>query len=151
VLTPSPAIARGPQLGVATPLAKSRFNDVIREGAEVIGDEFSAQLVRRRKGITLRAGMILKVWLASERTKCFLTYGPIQKDIWRDALEDGHDSKAIRGALNYRRIPNTRVYALSQPTDSGIVGVLDSVDADKADRTDEPVTWINLREEVGKS
>ena len=32
-----------------------------REGSEVIGDEFASQLVRRRKGITLRAGMILKV------------------------------------------------------------------------------------------
>lgn len=49
------------QLGAATPLAQSRFTDVMREGGEVIADEFAAQIVRRRRGITLRAGMILKV------------------------------------------------------------------------------------------
>lgn len=55
------SLSQGTQLGAITPLAQSRFTDVLREGGEVIADEFAGQLVRRRRGVTLRAGMILKV------------------------------------------------------------------------------------------
>ena len=141
------SLAKGAQLGAATPLAQSRFTDVLREGGEVITDEFAGQIVRRRRGITLRAGTILK------------------KDIWHETVEDsahahghGHASQSegsgpnVRGALNFRRIEATDVYALSQPTDGGIVGVLDAVktgrsqEADK-ERKEDRVTWVNLREE----
>jgi hypothetical protein len=55
------SLSKVSQLGATTPLAQSRFSDVLREGGEVIADEFAGQLVRRRRGVTLRAGMILKV------------------------------------------------------------------------------------------
>jgi hypothetical protein len=54
-------LSKGAQLGTATPAVQSRFTDVLREGGEVITDEFASQIVRRRRGITLRAGTILKV------------------------------------------------------------------------------------------
>lgn len=57
------SLSQVPQLGATTSLAQSRFSDVLREGGEVIADEFASQLVRRRRGVTLRSGMILKVWL----------------------------------------------------------------------------------------
>lgn len=116
------------QLGATTPLAQSRFEDVLREGGEVIADEFANQLVRRRRGVTLRAGMILK------------------KDIWRNADEGAHPDKQIKGTLNFRRIPGTNTYALSQPTERGILGVLDEV-AREERTTEDRVTWVNLREE----
>lgn len=145
------SLARGAQLGAVTPLAQSRFTDVLREGGEVITDEFAGQIVRRRRGITLRAGTILK------------------KDIWHETVEDsahahghahghGHASKSddsessVRGALNFRRIEATDVYALSQPTDGGIVGVLDAIKTGRSqeaekERKEDRVTWVNLREE----
>lgn len=65
------ALSRDAQLAAATPLAQSRFTDVLREGSEVIGDEFASQLVSRRRGITLRAGTILKVGI----WETFIRYG----------------------------------------------------------------------------
>jgi hypothetical protein len=124
------SLSKGAQLGATTPLAQSRFSDVLREGGEVIADEFATQLVRRRRGVTLRAGMILK------------------KDIWRDAVEDGQSGVAIKGTLNFRRIPGTTIYALSQPTERGILGVLEEVERNDGDgAADDKVTWVNLREE----
>lgn len=70
----------------------------------------------------------------------------MQKDIWRDAAEDSHPSK-IRGAINFRQIEGTEIYALSQPTESGMTGVLDTVNHGKTESQDNRVTWINLREE----
>lgn len=62
-LTDLGTLSKGAQLGVVTPLAQSRFANVLREGGELITDEFASQIVRRRRGITLRAGTILKVHL----------------------------------------------------------------------------------------
>lgn len=44
----------------------------------------------------------------------------------------------------------TNIYALSQPTDAGIIGVLDAIRRGRADKTEDRVTWVNLREEVSQ-
>ena len=69
-LTDLGSLSKGAQLGVSTPLAQSRFTDVLREGGELITDEFASQIVRRRRGITLRAGTILKARQTSEVCHC---------------------------------------------------------------------------------
>lgn len=70
----------------------------------------------------------------------------VQKDIWRGAEDGAHPDKQIKGTLNFRRIPGTNTYALSQPTGRGILGVLEEVA--REERTSEDrVTWVNLREE----
>ncbi|KAL8278970.1 hypothetical protein RQP46_008639 [Phenoliferia psychrophenolica] len=98
--------------------------DVQRNGGELIGDEWARQIVRNRSGIILRAGMILK------------------NDQWRSMAEG--QEPTIRGAINFRRVPNSSLYGLSQPTQDGIERVLESV---RRDNAGAKIVWINLREE----
>lgn len=109
------------------------------EKVAIAGDEFAHQIVRvslpphllrailtpmtqDRSGIILRASTILK------------------NDQWRTA--DALQETTIDGAINFRRVGTTSLYALSQPTEDGIKRVLDLVNEGK-----EKVVWINLREE----
>ncbi|SGZ32317.1 BQ5605_C040g11854 [Microbotryum silenes-dioicae] len=112
---------------------------VQRKGNQVVGDEWAQQIVRNRGGIILRPGMILK------------------NDQWRIAAADapaGDDASSsnadfgstIRGAINFRRVPNSSLYGLSQPSQDGIVKVLEEVRQGMVDRQ-AAIVWINLREE----
>ncbi|KAK4050677.1 hypothetical protein OIV83_003403 [Microbotryomycetes sp. JL201] len=94
-------------------------------GGEIIGDEWARQIVRNRGGIILRSGMILK------------------NDQWTASAE-GQDER-VRGAINFRRVQDSYLYGLSQPTQDGIERVLDIVSKERpaGGRT----VWINLREE----
>jgi hypothetical protein len=55
-------------------------------------------------------------------------------------VEDG-----VRGAINFRRIPDTKIYALGQPTLEAIEEVLDRIKT--AHPSAERIVWITLREE----
>lgn len=85
-----------------------------------------------RSGIILRAGMILK------------------NDQWR-ATAEGTEGEAgtsdqehlVKGAINFRRVPKSSLYGLSQPTQEGIKRVLKSVREGR--KGDGRVVWINLR------
>lgn len=58
------------------------------------------------------------------------------------------DSLNVRGAINYRRVPHSSLYALSQPTQAGIAGVLQGVKKDMVHKgVAKKIVWINLREE----
>ena len=57
----------GPHISLSSSIGPKRTDSQIDE-SEAIGDEFATQLVRTRRGITLRAGTILKV-----RRRCILT------------------------------------------------------------------------------
>lgn len=105
--------------------AKARAIDVKRNGAEIVGDEWSKQIVQNRVGITLRSGMILKndQWLASSMSGSLAS-----------------DQVSIKGAINFRRVPQSSLYALGQPNQAGIESVLDQVL-----ESSEKVVWINLR------
>lgn len=83
-------------------------------------------LLQNRSGIILRAGMILK------------------NDQWRTSTDDHEPT--IRGAINFRRVPASSLYALSQPTQDGIVRVLQTV-REKMKYEDGSINWLNLREE----
>lgn len=78
---------------------------------------------QNRSGIILRTGMILK------------------NDQWR-ATAEGQE-QVVRGAINFRRVPHSSLYGLSQPTQDGIARVLESVREGR--KSDGQVVWINLR------
>lgn len=80
---------------------------------------------QNRRGITLRAGLILK------------------SDQW--ATEFKQTDHGLRGAINFRRVPDTSLFALSQPTEEGIDRAVEN--ARKDAKSGDKVTWINLREE----
>lgn len=65
----------------------------------------------------------------------------LKNDQW-SASAEGHEP-VVRGAINFRRVPNSSLYGLSQPTQDGIKRVLATVRRDIAE--DGHVVWINLR------
>ncbi|GAA5856222.1 hypothetical protein JCM8547_000828 [Rhodosporidiobolus lusitaniae] len=93
-----------------------------------VGDEWVGQIVRNRSGIILRTGMILK------------------SDQWLALAEGQEESRSVRGAINFRRVPgDTFLYGLSQPTGEGIRRVLETVKGDL--KEDATIVWVGVREE----
>jgi hypothetical protein len=126
-----------------TPGAKRKLADARRNGGEVVGDEWARQIVRvsplpsyaqeytdsdlqNRTGIMFRKGMILK------------------NDQWRVASVEGEvPSIPIRGAINFRRVPDSNLYGLSQPTQDAIEKVLENVR--QGMDSNGQIVWMNLR------
>ncbi|KAG0151897.1 hypothetical protein CROQUDRAFT_36078 [Cronartium quercuum f. sp. fusiforme G11] len=120
------ALARGHVPTVASTAAmKLQFADLERAGGEIVGTEWGHHIVDTRRGITLRAGLILK------------------SDQW--PTQFSRDDRQIRGAVNFRRVPGTYLFGLSQPTQEGIDLIVEKVRAEAT--TSQRLTWINLREE----
>jgi hypothetical protein len=68
-----------------------------------------------------------------------------QQEICNNANTERHHSFVIDGASNFRRIENTHVYGVAQPTVNGLRQVIRSLLSDKP--KSECILWINLREE----
>jgi hypothetical protein len=67
----------------------------------------------------------------------------LKLDQWvRESLHVEHD---IRGAINFRQVPDTKIYALGQPTLSAIDEVVQIVK--DAHPSTSSILWITLREE----
>ncbi|KAI5474355.1 metal ion binding protein, partial [Pseudohyphozyma bogoriensis] len=121
------AIAKGEAGELSAPTngsLKDRFAEITSTGGEVVGEEWANQIVRNRGGIILRSGMILK------------------DDRWRVSDEE---NPSVRGAMNFRRVPESSLYGLSQPTQEGVEGVLKQVESNM--HGEGTIAWINLREE----
>ncbi|GAA6033114.1 hypothetical protein JCM8097_002951 [Rhodosporidiobolus ruineniae] len=97
-----------------------------QEGGAV-GDEWAMQIIRNRSGIILRTNMILK------------------QDIWLRLAEGQEASTTVRGTINFRRVPGSLLYGLSQPTEEGIRRVLETVKADV--KPGAKIVWVGVREE----
>lgn len=67
----------------------------------------------------------------------------LKSDQWR--AESHHVENGVRGAINFRQIPDTNIYALGQPTIEAIDEVVRRVH--KAHPNASKVVWITLREE----
>ncbi|KAK0223506.1 inositol hexakisphosphate-domain-containing protein [Armillaria fumosa] len=106
-------------------LVPGRNNDVAIAGGQILGDEFSTHVIKHRSGIILRESTLLKSdqWLSQGRS-----------------VDDG-----VRGAINFRRVPGTNIYALGQPTIEAIDEVVDRIK--DAHPSAQRVVWITLREE----
>lgn len=67
----------------------------------------------------------------------------LKSDQWR--AESHHVENGVRGAINFRQIPDTDIYALGQPTIEAIDEVVQRVN--EAHPQVSKVIWITLREE----
>ncbi|KAG6832796.1 hypothetical protein H0H92_009414 [Tricholoma furcatifolium] len=109
----------------ARSLVPGRKNDAAIAGGQVLGDEYSDHVVKSRSGIILREGTLLK------------------SDQWlRESTRVEHD---VRGAINFRSIPDTNIFALGQPSVAAIDEVVDLVK--EAHPDSQQIVWITLREE----
>ncbi|KAF5391632.1 hypothetical protein D9757_002462 [Collybiopsis confluens] len=100
-------------------------NDAAISGGQILGDEYSTHVVKNRSGIILRESTLLK------------------SDRWnRETHSIEFD---IRGAANFRRTPNTNIYALGQPTTEAIDEVVRRVK--EKNPSAQRILWITLREE----
>ncbi|CAH7666719.1 inositol hexakisphosphate-domain-containing protein [Phakopsora pachyrhizi] len=118
---------------VSTTEMRLKFENLERAGGEVVGSEWAHHIVDTRRGIILRSGLILK------------------SDQWPAQFDK--DDKQIKGALNFRKVPESDLFGLSQPTQDGIDRVVDhithSINSNNKfpKTTKNRLTWINLREE----
>jgi len=67
----------------------------------------------------------------------------LKSDRWLS--ESQHASLEMRGAINFRNIPGTNIYALGQPTIEAIDEVIDRIKL--AHPEAGRITWVTLREE----
>ncbi|KAF8176691.1 inositol hexakisphosphate-domain-containing protein [Mycena galopus ATCC 62051] len=106
-------------------LVPGKKNDVAIAGGQILGDEYSNHVVKNRSGIILREGTLLK------------------SDQWLQ--ESHHVDHGVRGAINFRRVPMSQVYALGQPTLEAINEVVARIK--NAHPSAQRIIWITLREE----
>ncbi|KAH7884393.1 inositol hexakisphosphate-domain-containing protein [Phlebopus sp. FC_14] len=106
-------------------LVAGQKNDVEITGGQLLGDEYTEHVLKNRSGIILRESTLLK------------------SDQW---LSKSHrDLHAVRGAINFRKIPGTNIYACGQPTEAAINEVVRLVKEDHPNAN--KVVWVTLREE----
>lgn len=67
----------------------------------------------------------------------------LKSDQW--LRESHHVEHGVRGAINFRQVHNTNIYALGQPTVQAIDEILKRLKL--AHPTAEKIVWITLREE----
>lgn len=91
----------------------------------VLGDEFSQWVISQRTGIILRAGTLLK------------------SDQWASRSATSHEG--IKGAIGFRQVPSSPIFALGQPSEDAILHVVDRTRDVFPGVT--KVLWLNLREE----
>ncbi|KZW02890.1 hypothetical protein EXIGLDRAFT_730985, partial [Exidia glandulosa HHB12029] len=90
-----------------------------------VGDEWTQHVLNNRSGIVLRANTLLK------------------SDRW---LSQSHETPlSIRGVINFRNIPDSKIYCLGQPTLEAIDEVIRSIKQRHPDA--KRIAWITLREE----
>ncbi|KAJ7145106.1 inositol hexakisphosphate-domain-containing protein [Mycena crocata] len=106
-------------------LVPGKKNDVAIAGGKILGDEYSTHVVKNRSGIILREGTLLK------------------SDQW--LRESHHVDHGVRGAINFRRVPQSNIYALGQPTLEAINEVVARIK--NAHPSAQRIIWITLREE----
>ncbi|CCL99307.1 uncharacterized protein FIBRA_01323 [Fibroporia radiculosa] len=106
-------------------LVAGQRNDLAIAGGQILGDEYSDHVIRNRSGIILREGTLLK------------------SDQWLS--QSTQVSHGVRGAINFRNIPGTKIYALGQPTLEAIDEVVARVR--NAHPSAGRILWIALREE----
>ncbi|KAI9061062.1 hypothetical protein FKP32DRAFT_1576534 [Trametes sanguinea] len=106
-------------------LLTGQQGDLTIAGGQILGDEYSDHVVKNRSGIILREGTLLK------------------SDQWLS--RSAHVAHGVRGAINFRNIPGTNIYALGQPTLEAIDEVVYRVHSAHPEAS--RIMWICLREE----
>ncbi|EGO24423.1 hypothetical protein SERLADRAFT_438035 [Serpula lacrymans var. lacrymans S7.9] len=125
-------------------LVPGQKNDVEIAGGQLLGDEYSDHVVKNRSGIILRERFASFFFLLTYWSVLHVVPSTLLKsDQW---LSESHQvEQGVRGAINWRNIPGTNIYALGQPTVEAVDEVVNRVKSahPHADR----IVWITLREE----
>ncbi|WVR08265.1 hypothetical protein IAU60_005312 [Kwoniella sp. DSM 27419] len=116
------AISRSSEFGEKGPSSR---RDVDVQGGKVLGDEWAEHVVTNRSGIMLRASTLLK------------------SDLWLS--KSASSSEGVRGAIGFRQIKGSTIYATGQPTQAAIATILQAVHQKTPQITS--VIWVCLREE----
>ncbi|KAI6025906.1 inositol hexakisphosphate-domain-containing protein [Pisolithus orientalis] len=106
-------------------LVAGKKNDVEMAGGQLLGDEYTDHVVKNRSGIILREGTLLK------------------SDQWLSRSQRVLHS--VRGAINFRNVPGTNIYASGQPTEAAIDEVVGLVKENHPNVN--KIVWVTLREE----
>ncbi|WWC93062.1 uncharacterized protein L201_008027 [Kwoniella dendrophila CBS 6074] len=115
-------ISRSSELGEKGISAR---RDLEMSGGKVLGDEWAEHVVTNRAGIMLRASTLLK------------------SDLWLS--KSASSSEGVRGAIGFRQVKGTTIYATGQPTEDAISTILQNVHQ-KSPHI-QNVIWVCLREE----
>ncbi|WVQ75186.1 hypothetical protein IAR50_004796 [Cryptococcus sp. DSM 104548] len=99
--------------------------EVDLQGGKVLGDEWAEHVVTNRNGIMLRASTLLK------------------SDLW--LADSASSNEGVRGAIGFRQIRGSMIYATGQPTQDAVWTILQNVREQWP--TIESVVWVCLREE----
>ncbi|OCF37043.1 hypothetical protein I316_00947 [Kwoniella heveanensis BCC8398] len=99
--------------------------DLDLQGGKVLGDEWAEHVVTNRSGIMLRASTLLK------------------SDLW--VSKSASSSEGVRGAIGFRKIKGSTIYATGQPTQDAISTILHTVH--QRSPHVHNVIWVCLREE----
>ncbi|WWC73457.1 uncharacterized protein I206_107427 [Kwoniella pini CBS 10737] len=103
----------------------SARHDLEMSGGKVLGDEWAEHVVTNRAGIMLRASTLLK------------------SDLW--VSKSASSSEGVRGAIGFRQIKGSTIYATGQPTQDAISTILHTVYHKSP--SIHNVIWVCLREE----
>ncbi|KAK1923782.1 inositol hexakisphosphate-domain-containing protein [Papiliotrema laurentii] len=104
---------------------RERKREVDLQGGKVLGDEWADHVVKNRNGIILRASTLLK------------------SDLWLH--EAASSSEGVRGAIGFRQIRDSSIFATGQPTEDALSTILKGVH-ERCPNVN-CVLWICLREE----
>jgi hypothetical protein len=143
-------------------LIAGQRNDVAIAGGQILGDEYSEHVVKASSITPSAFPFVLilpynrtEVVSFFERGKCddafrknalwliLLRRMLLKSDQW--LKESRHVTDGVRGAISFRRIPETQIYALGQPTLDAIDEVVARVKQDNPSA--ERILWVTLREE----
>lgn len=127
-----------------------------RQG-ERIGEEWAEQIIRVRSpsltrplfvGLarSCRCAPILTRSHVQARSGIILRPSTILKNDQWLALAEGQ-WQHVRGAINFRRVPGSKLYGLSQPTEEGIRTVVRQVSEELGEGEGRRIVWIGVREE----
>jgi Inositol hexakisphosphate len=142
-------------------LIRGQTNDVAISGGQVLGDEYSDHVVKVcplpdecvikplhpiieseryhfARGV---CAFYLHIWSLLSFTESTSTL--LKSDQWHS--ESQPMSFEMRGAINFRNIPGTNIYALGQPTVEAIGEVVDRVKYSHPEA--KHIVWVALREE----
>ena len=141
-------------------LLPGKKNDVAISGGQILGDEYSDHVMKvhyRRILLKTYSNLYTSTepkWYYFARKVCsnIRSYSSVhnvyistllKSDQW--LRESHYVNHGVRGAINFRRVPDTNVYALGQPTLEAIDEVVSRIK--NAHPTSSKIVWITLREE----
>lgn len=116
--------------------------DIDLQGGKVLGDEWADLVVKNRNGIMLRSSTLL-VRSVIAQAQVSSDPGKQKSDLW--LAESAASSEGVRGAIGFRQVTGSSIFATGQPTEDAISTILSTVKDRCQDIT--AVVWICLREE----